>query len=222
MIKSLFAKYSLYSRRKRSRIFNSYFKIGPETTILDLGGGNGNLIASMVPYKGNIYVADFDRKDLAEAASKGLNIIQMDESGRIPIRKNQFDIIFSNSVLEHVTVDKKDIYNYKTNSDFYKAAFKRQKLFADEIRAKSDKYFVQTPYKYFPIESHSWLPFFIVMVPRSLQRAIINISNRYWVKRTHLDWNLLTFKQMQALFPDAIIVKEKYLFLVKSLIAIKA
>ncbi len=159
---------------------------------------------------------------MQEAAKKGFNIIELDESGRIPIEKNQFDIIFSNSVLEHVTVDKKDIYKYKTNKDFYKAAFKRQKLFADEIRAKSDKYYVQTPYKYFPIESHSWLPFFIVMVPRSIQKAIINLSNKYWVKRTDLDWNLLTYKQMQALFPDAKIVKEKSFFLVKSLIAIKS
>jgi len=222
MIKTLFKKYSTYSRRQRSRIFHSYFKIGPETTILDLGGGDGNLIASMVKNKKNVCIADFDKQALQKAAKMGFNVIELDESGKIPIVKNQFDIIFSNSVLEHVTVDKKDVYQFKTNKEFYKAAIERQKLFAEEVRCKSDRYYVQTPYKYFMIESHSWLPVIIVFLSRRLQFAILNFTNKFWVKRTSPDWNLLTYREMQDLFPDAKIIKEKSFFMVKSLIAIKA
>jgi hypothetical protein len=157
----------------------------------------------MINNRKNVYVADFNKHDLQKASEKGFNIIQLDESGKIPIEKNQFDIIFSNSVLEHVTVDKKDVYSFTTNKEFYKKAIERQKLFADEIRAKSDKYYVQTPYKYFPVESHSWLPGLIVFLPRRIQIAILNITNKFWVKRTSPDWNLLTVKEMRNLFPDA-------------------
>ncbi len=222
MIPGLFKKYSLYSRKKRAKIFHSHFNIGPDTTILDLGGGTGNLIDSMIEHKHNVYIADFDKHDLALAKKKGFNIIELDESGRIPIEKNQFDIIFSNSVLEHVTVDKKDVYTITDNKEFYSAAIQRQKLFADEIRAKSDKYYVQTPYKFFILESHSWLPGLIVLLPRKLQIGLINFTNKFWVKQTIPDFNLLTYKEMQALFPDAKIIKEKSVFMVKSLIAIKA
>ncbi|HVG40531.1 MAG TPA: hypothetical protein VM888_02880, partial [Chitinophagaceae bacterium] len=97
----------------------------------------------------------------------------------------------------------------------------RQKMFADEIRAKCDKYYVQTPYKYFPIESHSWLPGFIVLLPRSLQMNVISTFGKFWPKRTIPDWNLLTVHDMKILFPEAEIIKEKSAFFTKSLIAVK-
>lgn len=222
MLKKLFNFYSTKARAKRAKIFKSYFTITDSMKILDLGGGDGKLIMSMGLNKKNIFVADFDKGALEKASQNGLNIVQLDESGNIPCTKNQYDIIFSNSVIEHVTVDKEDVYKIKTNNEFHTAALVRQKHFATEIRAKCDKYYVQTPYKYFIIESHSWLPIFIVLLPRRAQISLIKGFNKFWPKKTSPDWNLLTVKEMKLLFPDAKIIREKSFFMTKSLIAIKA
>jgi SAM-dependent methyltransferase len=224
MLKYIFKLFSGNAREKRSKIFQSHFNIDPNTTILDLGGGDGHLIATTLKNidKKNVCVADIDKKGLERAKAQGFNTLELDESGIIPIEKNQFDIIFSNSVLEHVTVDKGDMYKIKSNKEFHNAAMVRQQKFANEIRAKSDKYYVQTPYKYFLIESHTWLPGLIVFLPRTLQMGIIKLFNKFWPKKTTPDWHLLTYKEMEQLFPDAKIIKEKSLFMVKSLIAIKS
>ena len=71
-------------------------------------------------------------------------------------------------------------------------------------------YFVQTPNKWFPIESHTWLPF-VGFVPRAAQLATIAVSNRFWIKRTSPDWHLLTAREMRTLFPDAEIRRERFL-----------
>lgn len=132
-----------------------------------------------------------------------------------------FDIIFCSSVIEHATVDKKDILTIQTNKEFRHLALKRQKRFAEEIRRAGKSYFVQTPYKYFPLESHSRLPVILVLLPRQLQIKIIKCFRKFWFARTTPDWNLLTVKDMKFLFPGAKILKERALFFTKSLMAIK-
>jgi hypothetical protein len=221
VLNKLFNRYSNNTRKKRSDLFISIFNPNDNTRILDLGGADGTLISKTIPFKKNVFVADIDSKELEKAKGKGYNIIQLDESGRLPCIKNEFDIIFCNSVLEHVTVDKDKIYAIKTNKEFSDLAFERQKLFATEIRMKCEKYFVQTPYKYFLLESHTWLPGIIVLLPRQLQFSIITFFNKFWPRKTHPDWNLLTAKQLKHLFPEATIYKEKSFFITKSLIAIK-
>ena len=114
------------------------------------------------------------------------------------------------------------IIKIKENRLFSELAFKYQLFFANEIRRISKRYFVQTPYKYFLIESHTWLPFIIVLLPRELQIRLIDfLNNTKWPKKTSPDWNLLTVKDMKMLFPDAQIILEKSLLITKSIIAVK-
>jgi hypothetical protein len=80
---------------------------------------------------------------------------------------------------------------------------------------------VQTPYRYFWIESHSWLPLPIVFLPRKLLIPLLKLSARIWPKKTEPDWYLLTKKQMAELFPEAIQLTERSLLRTKSLISIK-
>ncbi|MBY0485157.1 MAG: class I SAM-dependent methyltransferase, partial [Gammaproteobacteria bacterium] len=94
----------------------------------------------------------------------------------------------------------------------------RQSEFANEIRRLGKGYFVQAPYRWFPIETHSWLPF-VGYLPRRLQVLLIRFTNRFWIKRTSPDFYLPTMEDMKHYFPDASILKEYALGMTKSLIA---
>jgi hypothetical protein len=216
-----FKGYQARCRRKRGEIFKQYLKPEEGDFILDLGGEDGSYISQLISFKMNVYIADINERKLKKSAEKGFKTIVLNEDGTIPCEDGYFDIIFCSSVIEHVTVDKKDMESIQTNKEFRKVALKRQKKLADEIRRVGKSYFVQTPYKYFPLESHSRLPFILVLLPRKLQIKLIKFFRKFWFARTSPDWNLLTVKDMKRLFPGAQIIKEWVFFFTKSLMAIK-
>ena len=213
-----FKGYQARCRRKRGKIFKQYLKPEEGDFILDLGGEDGSYISQVISFKTNVYVADINERKLKNSSEKGFKTIVLNEDGTIPCENSYFDIIFCSSVIEHVTVDKKDMETIQTNKEFRKASLKRQKKFAEEIERVGKSYFVQTPHKYFPLESHSRLPFILVLLPRKLQIRIIKFFRKFWFARTSPDWNLLTVKDMKHLFPGAQIVKERAFFFTKSLI----
>src|SRR5690606_41323531 len=102
----------------------------------------------------------------------------------------------------------------------YTTLFRSQQDFAREIARLGKGYFVQTPCKSFPFESHSWLPF-VAYVPRPALIPLLSASNRVWIKKTTPDWHLLSESEMRRLFPDATIVKERLGGFTKSLMAIR-
>ena len=124
---------------------------------------------------------------------------------------NSFHIAHSNSVIEHV------------------GDWQSMVKFAHEVRRIAPNIFIQTPYFWFPIEPHFMCPFFhwlpipvrinIIMRfdlashkrARSISEAIRIIEGR----------RLLDIKMFQELFPDAEIIKEKFAFFTKSLIAVR-
>jgi len=219
----IFKKYSQKFKENRKNLFYKHLTVSSEDRILDFGGYDGSWLAFLVSFKSEeLYVADIAEHALETAKNKyGFKTILLDESGKIPFEDNYFDVIFCNSVIEHVTVDKDEIYTIKSNKEFREKSFARQKFLADEIRRASKKYFVQTPYKHFIIESHTWFPSFFIYFPRTFQIGLIKFLSKYWVKSSTPDVNLLTVEDMKILFPDAEIIQEKSLLMTKSLIAIK-
>ena len=211
------------ARVKRAQIFNLFFSLKPSSKLLDLGSGNGSHINSIIrhtPIKPEkVYIADINSNALESGRVKfGFNPILLSEDGKLPFIDNYFDIVFCSSVIEHVTVPKSRTWNV-TGYEFRQFSFRRQKQFAQEIKRLGRNYFVQTPNKWSVIESHSWLPF-IGLMPRSIQKPIIKCSNKIWIKKTIFDWNLLDAKDIYTLFPEAIIIREKWCGMTKSVIAI--
>lgn len=222
MLKKIIKRYSCQAREKRAEMFIKAFQPSESDKILDLGSEDGSYIASIIPYRKNVYIADINQKTLNKKQEKyGFIPVLIGENAKLPFPDKYFDIVFSSSVIEHVSVDKADVFFYKSNTDFFKVSFKRQIQFASEIRRVGKRYFVQTPYKFFPIESHTHFPFLVVFLPRLIQIKMIKLLNRWWIKKTTPDWNLLTERGMKILFPEAEIVREKFCGLTKSIIAIK-
>jgi len=120
----------------------------------------------------------------------------------------QFDLVFSNSVIEHVGDQG------------------MQARMADEIRRVGKRYFVQTPNYYFPIEPHFFFPGF-QWLPLSVRSALLMRLSLGWQgKITDLDeargladtTRLLKRDQFQALFPEATLWKERTFGVVNSFV----
>ena len=107
-----------------------------------------------------------------------------------------FDLVFSNSVIEHLYT------------------FENQQKMAREILRLGKKYFIQTPNKYFPVEAHYALPF-AQFLPKELVFQILTKTPlsrmKRWRKedaRQYLgEIRLLDEKEMSLLFPGSQIFK---------------
>ena len=122
-----------------------------------------------------------------------------------------FDVVHSNSVIEHV------------------GRWDDMTSMAREVRRLAPRYFVQTPYFWFPIEPHARFPLFHWMPESWRYRIIMKRTCGFWQRQPDLGQavkaiqsaNMLDKKQMRVLFPDARIVFERFFGLPKSLIAIR-
>jgi SAM-dependent methyltransferase len=133
----------------------------------------------------------------------------------LPFADQSFDLVFSNSVIEHV------------------GSRAEQAKFAVEIARVGKEYWVQTPNRYFPIEHHLWTPF-IHWLPRRWQAAIAkrfsvwqlvtnyDAGQRAFYVNHYLDSiRLLNASELRGLFPGALVVRERFLGWTKSLIILK-
>ena len=226
MLRNLIGSISEKSRRKRAELFRKKFKLDKTTKILDIGSENGENINLVLKNTGvlpeNVYIGDIDWVAIEVGYEKyGYQRVWLDETGNLPFEEDFFDIVYCSSVIEHATIPKETMWNLLSGSEFHQAAFKNQQKFADEIRRIGKQYYVQTPAKNFPVESHTGLPLF-GFLPRLFQVKIIEQTNKYWIKEAVPDFNLLSVKDMKKLFPDAEIILEKKFGMVKSIMAVKS
>ncbi len=202
-----YEQYGKSFRSKRMRLFEAIFPA--PARVIDLGGSDWNWQFVRKTYQVTLLNIDFDTL----LAGGGFGVVSFRVCADcllIPFRDLSFDVAFSNSVIEHLST------------------WERQRAFASEIRRIARWYFVQTPYKYFPIEPH-------VVAPgvQFLPRNVVPWVTRWLTPRGWLEDNvdqlvddmkhvrLLTRREMQELFPDATIVVERFCGLVKSLIAVR-
>lgn len=213
------------SRQKRAALFRAHFDLRPDTRILDLGGGDGThvhyLLAGSPASSANVHVADIDQEAVTRAAARfGYRPVLLAEGARLPFPDRYFDVVVCSSVLEHVTIPKQEIWQERSGARFRRRARVAQRRFALELARVTHGYFVQVPCRGFPIETHSWLPF-LDRLPRGLQCRIIDLGNRYWIKKTIPDFHLPGAREMAAYFPSARLVRERCGGFTKSLIAIQ-
>jgi SAM-dependent methyltransferase len=169
-VKSLVTAASQRARARRAAVFRENFAVTEHTKILDLGSEDGSNIHRVLQgtraQPENVYIADISPAAVQRGHERyGFQAIAIDESEPLPFPDKFFDIVYCSSVIEHVTVPKQQIWTLYSGAEFTRQSRARQRSFADEIKRLGKHYFVQTPNKYFVIESHSWLPF-ISWLPR--------------------------------------------------------
>lgn len=213
------------ARETRAATFRRHFQLDATTRVLDIGsetGENIHLVLRETKVKPeNVFIADIEAEAMEKGREKfGYQTVLLDETGKLPFADGAFDLVYCSSVIEHATVAKEKIWETTGEEEFKNAAWETQRFLANEIRRVGRQYFVQTPARSFPIESHSWLPF-VAFLPRPRLIKTMRAANRFWIKKTAPDFNLLDARQMKRLFPDAEIVLEKKFGLVKSIMAMK-
>jgi hypothetical protein len=196
-------------RRERFGLFNSLVAALPRPlSILDVGG-------TQPFWEAMGFTGDDDiRITLLNLSEVGVDYptftsIAGDARNMREFRDKQFDIVFSNSVIEHVG----------TRRD--------QQRMAREVMRLGQRYFVQTPNRFFPIEPHFLFPFF-QFLPLPLKVFMVSHFDMGWYTRAANrreaielanSIRLLTEREFRKLFPGAEIYREKFLGLNKSFIA---
>ncbi len=179
-------------------------------------------IQLLFPGHRSVVVADLDPRDLARARSEFYyETVDIDAQHTLPFEDDAFDFVFCSSVIEHTTGPKPEMEEMTDDARFKRIAWEYQQKLAREIRRVGKSYWVQTPNKYFVVESHSWLPGAVAFLPRRVLIPLLKVFARFWPKATLPDWNLLSGGDMRVLFPDAEIIREKSCGMSKSIVAFK-
>jgi SAM-dependent methyltransferase len=205
---------------KRANLFLSLMKPKDGVSILDMGGGTGDFLARIQKrVKGKFIVAEIEDFFSPSVKKYGFEFILIKEGEPLPFRDKEFDIVISNSVIEHVTLPKVACMTKMQQSKWLYESFQSQKNYANEIHRIGKSWFVQTPHKNFPIEMHTWLPF-VNFLNHNKTISLVKMTDKFWIKKCgYVDWNLLGNNEMKELFPEANILIEHLWGLPKSTIA---
>jgi hypothetical protein len=140
-----------------------------------------------------------------------INLISGDARNLHAFSDLSFDFVHSNSVIEHV------------------GRWDDMTSMAKEISRLAPRYYVQTPYQWFPLEPHAVFPFFHWLPESWRYRIVMRRACGFWPRQTDVGQAMKTIqsaclldkRQMRYLFPDANIIREKVFGLTKSLIAVR-
>mgnify|MGYP000698551214 CR=1 len=192
-------------RSKRFRFFEQFLsKYEGNVSILDVGGTENFWKNRNLDSHTNVKITllNLSKEDttLPYIAS-----VAGDATNMNSFNTGQFDVVFSNSVIEHLYT------------------FKNQRSMASECRRVGKYFFVQTPNKYFFLEPHYLLPYF-QFVPKKigfwlLTKTILSRGYRWSDEdaRQYLEEiRLLSLNEFSELFEHGAIYHEKFLGMSKS------
>ncbi|EMI17751.1 Methyltransferase type 11 [Rhodopirellula maiorica SM1] len=189
----------LKGRAKRMRAFQDRVKPPEQANILDLGGSP--LVWKLIPHDYRVTLVNLPGFNDPDAeADPRYQFIDGDACDLSELFEDQsFDIVFSNSVIEHVGDEP------------------RQAAFAAEVHRLASSHWIQTPSDRFPLEVHTGVPFYW-----KLPAAMRNRLHRSWQKKLP-EWydmiretRVLSCERMKSLFPDSQCYREQFAMLEKS------
>jgi SAM-dependent methyltransferase len=187
-------------RERRYRLFMDLCRVQPDEPILDVGAGKGGALAQFNRVNPILAVdLEVDREQWLDQPNVE---VRVGDGTRLEFADAEFPIVHSNSVIEHVPKE-------------------LQAAFASEARRVGQRYFLQTPNLWFPIEPHYQTPFFHFLPVRA-RKWVNRHFTLGWREKGHWeDVNLLTARDLRRLFPDAEIHRERLFGLTKSLMAVR-
>jgi SAM-dependent methyltransferase len=148
MLSRVASRVSLRSRERKLQLFFELLEPGPETTVVDVGvtdggfggGSTDNFFEALYPWPRQVTAVGNTELDRFRAAFPEVTAVRAD--GRdLPFADRQFDLAFSNAVVEHVAGGREG-----------------QRQFVHELCRIARRVFVTTPNRFFPLEVHTLVP----------------------------------------------------------------
>jgi len=182
---------SLRSRRRKLELFLDELQPTQDTSILDagadeLGFGEGdgcgtlNFFEELYPWPRQITALGLQGGAAFRARYPHIRYVQGDACA-LPFADGEFDIVFSNAVLEHV------------------GDRARQLLFVSEALRVGRRVFLTTPNRRFPVEVHTRLPL-VHWLPDRLAHRAYETTGKAFAKDVHL----LSKRSLESLFPGRV------------------
>jgi SAM-dependent methyltransferase len=192
VLAGLAARASLWNRRRKLALFLETMRPGPETRVVDVGVGDTgfgtepgvasshNFFEALYPWPERITaVSDVP---LPNFAREFPTVSTVTASGtELPFEDDAFDVAFSNAVVEHV------------------GGRARQRTIVAELCRVAPRVFLSTPNRWFPVETHTLVPF-VHWLPRpAADRAFGALGRDNWDRV-----QLLTKSDLLELFPPSV------------------
>ena len=192
MLSGLAARASLWNRRRKLALFMETMQPGPETRVVDVGVGDTgfgtepgvasshNFFEALYPWPERITaVSDVPLPNFAREFPK---VQCVTASGTaLPFENDAFEIAFSNAVLEHVGGDEE------------------QRQFVAELCRVAPRVFLSTPNRWFPVETHTLVPFLHWLPRPAADRAFAALRRDNWERV-----QLLSKRRLLKLFPPSV------------------
>jgi SAM-dependent methyltransferase len=189
----LASKLSWHVRRKMFSLFMGAMRPTEENSILDFGVTSdnryqeSNYFERLYPHKDKVVCAGTEDGNHLEQKYPGVTFVLVKAKQPLPFVNQQFDIVFSNAVVEHTGGEG------------------GQQFFVKEILRVGKAFFITTPNRWFPIEMHTGLPL-LQYLPMPIYRFVLGrIGFQYWASEENL--NLLDVRSFSRLFPSCVSVK---------------
>jgi len=180
---------SLRSRRRKFALFMETMAPTAETTVLDVGAddaafgeayegcGTLNFFEELYPWRDRITALGEHPGTRFRESYPSSRYVQGDALD-LPFADEEFDIVFSNAVIEHV------------------GGREQQRRFVEESLRVARRVFVTTPNRWFPVEVHTRLPL-VHWLPDPLAHRAYDLARKPWAK----DNCLLGPGALRDLFP---------------------
>ena len=194
-------------RRKRFVLFKALLSsLARPLTMLDVGGTQAFWESMDFTHESDIQVFLLNLSWQKVVYPNFVSVVG--DARHMPFSDKKFDVVFSNSVLEHV------------------GDSAQQRRMAAEVRRVGKRYFVQTPNRQFPVEPHFLCPLFQFLPVRFRVFLVSHFdlgdyrrtSDRLEAEEAVRSIRLLTGHELRELFPGGRICRERFLGLTKSFI----
>jgi SAM-dependent methyltransferase len=168
---------SLRSRRRKFALFMETMAPTAETTVLDVGAddsafgehercGTLNFFEQLYPWPGRITALGLNEGTRFRESFPDTRYVQ-GNALEMPFADGEFDIVFSNAVIEHV------------------GGREQQRRFVEESLRVARRAFVTTPNRWFPVEVHTRLPF-VHWFPDPVAHRAYDLARKPWAKENVL------------------------------------
>lgn len=182
---------SLRSRRRKLRLFLDELQPTGDTTVLDVGAdelafgegagcGTLNFFEELYPWPERITALGLHDGAAFRARHPEVRYVQGDACA-LPFADGEFDIVFSNAVIEHV------------------GGPERQRRLVSEALRVGRRAFITTPSRLFPVEVHTRLPL-VHWLPDRLAHRVYDLTGKSSAK----DIRLLSKRSLGSLFPGRV------------------